>query len=93
MRDELMRLAEACEGAGVDNRLDVAVEVALFKPNRVYSAVRTNSAGTKLIYTDAAGNQVTCWAEDWTASHRRQGTIAALRARATQSPDGEGGVK
>ena len=66
-----------------DNALDVLVEIALFIPNKVYSGIRANSAGTKVIYTDPAMNEVTCWAQDWTTAKSRAGTIKALRAKGT----------
>jgi len=81
--DELLALAERVEQAEKsDNALDVLVETALFQPGSVYTAIRANAAGTKVIYTDRAGNNVTCWAEDWTMDRRRIGTADALRARA-----------
>ena len=61
------------------NALDVMVEVALFKPGTCYTAVRPNAAGTKVIYTDRAGNEVTCWARDWTGSPNLPQIIAALK--------------
>jgi hypothetical protein len=80
--DELIAELEALSGTGFgENRLDVLCEVALFKPGSAYKAIRANDAGSKVIYTDAAGNNVTCWAEDWSAAPRRAGTIAALRAK------------
>lgn len=86
----LLALAECVEKARrPDNGLDVLVEIALFRPGSVYKAIRANAAGTKVIYTDPAGNDVTCWAGDWTLSHDdRVSTAAALRAR---SLSGEGG--
>ncbi len=66
-------------GKGYDNSLDVLVEIALFKPGKIYASIRANAAGTKVIYTQHTGQEVTCWAEDWTAN--RPATIAALRAR------------
>lgn len=77
-----MPLIERIEAAeGPDNMLDVLIEIELFKPNSVYSAVRANNAGTKLIYTDRVGNEVTCWAEDWTLGSMRAKTLAILKAR------------
>ncbi len=65
-----------------DNALDVLIEIAMFSnPDGPFTAVRANSAGTKVIYTDRAGNDVTCWAENWTAEHRAWHTIEALKAR------------
>ena len=85
---DLNALAAKVEGlTHSDNYLDVAVEIALFKPGSCFLGVRANNAGTKVIYTDKTGNNVTCWAEDWTAENRRPLTAAALRARA-----GEGGA-
>lgn len=86
----LNELADAVERARrSDNFLDVKVEIALFKPGRVFSAVRANNAGTKVIYTDPAGNDVTCWAQDWTYNPALRASAAArLRARAME--DGRG---
>ena len=82
-KEQLLALALRVEQAtAADNGLDVEAEIALFRPNSVYAAVRANAAGTKVIYTDRAGNDVTCWAEDWTMEPRRASTAAALRARA-----------
>ena len=79
---DLLTLAERCEAAtSADNLLDVLCEVALFKPSRVFIACRSNNAGTKVVYRDQSGNNVTCWAEEWTAPERRKSTAAALRAR------------
>lgn len=64
-----------------DNSLDVLCEVALFKPDSVFTAIRANAAGTKVIYTDRVGNQVTCWAEPWST---RKETPALLAARLKQ---------
>lgn len=79
----LPNLIERLESAkGPDNVLDVLVEVAMFNPNGVpFSACRANAAGTKVIYTDRAGNNVTSWAEPWSEEPRRTTAIAALRAR------------
>lgn len=77
----------AALGIKGSNLLDVQVEIALFKPNCVYTAIRSNEAGTKVIYTDRAENQVTCWAEDWTIRDRRTATIKTLRAYLEQNHD------
>ena len=77
----LIELAERCEkGRNEDNALDVMIEVALFVPDKRYSAVRPNAAGTKVVYTTIMGQSETCWAWHWTM--RRAQTAAALRARA-----------
>ena len=64
------------------NALDVIIEVALFTPSDAYVSVRPNSAGSKVIYTDAAGMDHTFWARDWTADDRRAKTLSALEALA-----------
>lgn len=82
---ELNALADRVERMhewGGDNSIDVLCEIYLFSPGTAMKAVRANDRGTKIIYTDAAGNDVTCWAMDWTAKDRRAITVAALRARA-----------
>lgn len=77
---ELLQLAERCDGLKfTDNALDVQIEIALFVPDKAFRAVRANSAGTKVIYTTQAGDDVTFRAMDWTKQPRR--TAAALRAR------------
>jgi hypothetical protein len=83
---DLVELAKRVEAAKhTVNTLDVQVEIALFKPGTAYKAIRANNAGTKVIYTDAAGNDVTCWADDWTlGTARRKATAAAIRALAAQ---------
>lgn len=82
-RDKLLALAERVSRLGPqgDNHLDVQVEVALFNPGGVYTAARPNYACSKVVYTDKAGNNVVCWAEDWTIPARRKATIAALRTK------------
>lgn len=68
---EIARIAaDIGNGAGADNALDVRIEVALFKPDAAYKAVRANNAGTKCIYTMADGSDVTCWAPDWTMDRK-----------------------
>ena len=76
---ELASIVEnACRS---DNALDVMIEVALFKPNSTYSAVRADDMGTDVIYTDHAGNEVICPAEDWTLGQdARDATAAILKA-------------
>lgn len=72
----LAQQVRACDLS--NNALDVLIEVALFQPGTAYTAARPNAAGTKVIYTDRAGNEVTFWAEDWTTHRRRKSTIEAL---------------
>ena len=83
---ELNALAERVDGlrGKPDNSIDVLCEVALFSPGSTYTAIRANDRGTKVIYTDKAGNDVTCWAMEWTARDRQALTAAALRALATK---------
>lgn len=79
MRDLIERLERA---TGVDTALDVEIEIALFNPD---VAVRTNSAGTKVIYTKRDGTEVTHWADDWTLGpERRARTLALLRSIAQE---------
>jgi hypothetical protein len=65
---------------GDNNALDVMIEVALFDPaNSLATDCRANSAGTKVIYTNSKGEEVTYWADEWTADP--SGTIAKIRER------------
>lgn len=86
-REELLSLAErVADAEHGSNALDVKVEVALFKPGKIYASVRQNDAGTKVIYTQHNGNEVTCWAMDW--SSNPAATSDRLRALAAmETPD------
>ena len=66
-----------------DNALDMEVEIATFRPDAKYAAVRANNAGTKLIYTTHEGIDETCWAWDWTqnAANRAAAVEAATAIR------------
>nr|WP_176024699.1 hypothetical protein [Brucella pseudintermedia] len=65
-----------------DNRIDVLVEVALFKPDKRYASARANKAGTKVIFTTTKGERETYWAYDYTLTpERRAKCIALLRAK------------
>ena len=79
----MTKLADKIEALGErgSNELDGQVEIELFRPNSCFTAIRANNAGTKVIYTDRAGNEVTAWAYDWTVKRERQETINRLRAR------------
>ncbi|KQM62397.1 MULTISPECIES: hypothetical protein [unclassified Sphingomonas] len=80
-RSKLLALAgEVANGEGLDNGLDVRVEVALFNPTPSWASIRANDAGTKVIYTDFDGRDTTCWAPEWTGM-RGQAAID-LRAQA-----------
>lgn len=65
--------------SGPDNALDVLVEVAMFKPSRIWASCRANDAGTKVIYVDHNGRETTCWAVDW--CDNRAAALTALLAR------------
>lgn len=80
-REELLSLADRVE-QGVSNSVDVETEIALFKPDWAWSAIRTNAAGTKVIATSAiSGRETTYRAWDWTMHPEK--TAAALRALAS----------
>jgi len=81
-REIAVGLINSLEGVSRShNELDVQIECLLFKPGTCFKAIRPNAAGTKVIYTDRAGNNVTCWAEDWTHNPaRRRDTANRLRA-------------
>lgn len=65
-----------------DNRIDVLVEVALFKPDKRYASARANNAGTKVIFTTTKGERETYLAYDYTLTpERRAKSIALLRAK------------
>jgi hypothetical protein len=78
-------LIEALEKSSVpDNKLDVAVEIALFDPE---IAIRANSAGTKVIVTHSSGRERTYLARDYTLSQAaRERSIALLRALHKEEP-------
>lgn len=80
----LLLLAEKVEGLGAlgDNALDVQVEIALFEPYGIFTSVRANAAGTKVIYTVGDGKEVTHWAADWTVKDQRDETVRLLRLEA-----------
>ena len=87
-RTTLLALASRVEAATAsDNALDVLVEMALFKPCAVWSAVRANDAGTKVIYTRSSGREYTCLAGDWTMENARSEAAASLRAIAWSLTD------
>jgi hypothetical protein len=82
---DIQSLIERVEAGERSNALDVTIEIALFRPDRFYRAVRPNAARTKLIYTSVNGHDSTHRAMDWTLEPKR--TLSALRSRAQQ---GEG---
>src|SRR3546814_13891346 len=69
------RLADGEQG----NDLDVQIEVALFKPDDDHVSAHANSAGTKVIYIDAAGTEFTHWAPEWT--HASAAALASPKAQ------------
>src|SRR3546814_1680062 len=62
------------------NDLDVQIEVALFKPDDDHVSAHANSAGTKVIYIDAEGQEFTHWSLEWT--HDSAASLASLKALA-----------
>lgn len=79
---DIDRIIAGLERGTPDNALDVQVEVALFEPCGEMAAIRANSAGTKVIYTDHLGREYTHWAPDWSGMPgHRQYAIDALRNR------------
>jgi|GEM_PF-2408574 len=81
-KDELRALADRVEGhSGFSNELDVLSEIALFEPDNEFTSVRSNYAGTKVIFTTPTGIDRTFRARDFTISATaRKRTAAALRA-------------
>jgi len=75
--------AAVVNGTGLDNALDVRIEVALFKPDEEFSSARANHAGTKVIYTRHNGTELTCWAPDWTKN--RQQVAAYLKEQSSHA--------
>lgn len=47
------------------NELDLAVELALFKPTKNWPSARANTARTKIIYVAKDGSEETCWPREW----------------------------
>lgn len=92
---ELDALAKRVDGgSGPDNSLDVLIDVALFEADEAFVSCRSNSAGTKVIFTDHDGKQHTHWAQEWTgnrayASGVLRGIAQSLRAQ-EGSAGGEG---
>lgn len=81
--EDLLALADRVVASNMTcNALDVEIELALFQPTSQHKAVRANNAGTKVIYTYTNGEEITCWADDWTMPRRREETLAVLRHRA-----------
>lgn len=65
-----------------DNGIDVLIEIALFEPTIIYTAIRANSAGTKVIYTKKSGDEETYWPKDYTITpESRAKYIDRLRAK------------
>lgn len=78
---DIASLLERVEKAtGPDNALDIAIEIALFKPNSTFTSVRPNAAGTKLIYTRPDGYEQTFWAYDYTLNAKSK-AVALKRLR------------
>lgn len=81
--NELQELVERVEAGERSNTLDVLIEIALFRPSRVWAAVASSDDGSKVIYTDRVGNKVTCLAGG-TPNRARSRIAAALRAHAAK---------
>lgn len=62
----------------MNNFIDCEIEVALFKPCKVWAAVRMNNARTKLIYTSQEGKDETVGSHDWSGMGNRTTTIEQL---------------
>lgn len=74
--------------AGVKgNPIDAEIEIALFRPCKIYTSVTANHAGSKLRYVRADGQVEVCWPHDWSADPAE--TITLLRAinRTEQNKD------
>lgn len=85
-RSTLLELAHELEaGSGLNNALDVRVEIALFRPDENWASIRANAAGTKVICRMHTGNEATFWAPDWTRD--RASVAGNLRALANQPED------
>lgn len=90
-REEMLALAERVAGGkGLDNALDVEIEVALFEPGEAAASARANAAGTKVIYTYTDGTQRTHWAEEWTAIRGEAALTLRSRAQSPEQVKGEG---
>lgn len=87
---DLNKLAERVDAGERSNVLDVSIEIALFEPCKAWASVRSNNAGTKVIYTTPDGDDCTFRPLDWTMAKNRKATAAALRAEATEADDVSG---
>ena len=61
-----------------DNALDIAIDLALFKPDEQHKSVRANDAGTKLVYTRRTGGTDTFLARDHTLNSASRAIAASL---------------
>ena len=75
---EIKDRLEACTGP--ENALDIAIDIALFEPDRKHVSVRANAAGTKLVYARHDGKTDTYWAQDHTLNEVRRSAARALIA-------------
>lgn len=75
-------LIERLERGEVGNRLDVLIEVALFKPGETHFDAVPNSAGTKVMYANRDGSFQTHGAHFWSLCPAK--TIALLKALETK---------
>jgi len=79
---DLSELIERIEAGENSNKLDVLIELAMFKPDWAWKSARPNDAGTKVIFTTNGGTENTFRAWDW--CDHRDATLAALKAHQTK---------
>ncbi|MEQ9634638.1 MAG: hypothetical protein RLW68_00990 [Devosia marina] len=78
MDDPKILIRRVKSARSANNALDMAVEMAAFRPDEKYASVRANHAGTKLIYTTLEGKEETCWAFDWTLNDKNRRAAVAM---------------
>lgn len=75
---------------GPDRALDMAVAIAIFKPDRRHISVMPNAAGTKLVYSRPSGKTDTHWAYDYTLNDvSKARALALLHAVDSRSKEGK----
>ena len=88
-RSSLHSLLERVRSAEkADSATDIAVDIALFEPDSEFVSVRSNAAGTKLVYARRDGSTSAYWPEDHTLnSMTRANAIALLSAKLSMEED------
>ena len=81
---ELVERVRRCRSHS--NKLDIEIDIALFKPDGKYVSVRPNAAGTKLVYRLADGSTRTHWAEDHTLNQESVERAVCLLQSLSQEP-------